>query len=310
MLRLLKVAGFVLSVFYIAWYISARKPEMDDQRVLSELREKSGYLYGVFFLMLVNWSLEAVKWRMLMISVEAVSFLRSLRAVFTGVTISFYTPNRVGEFAGRILHLDPEHRVRGALATFVGSTAQVMITLQAGLAALLYFREDFLNSVYRSWLIFPLSVIILVLPLAWLQIPRLAHIKHVGKLLNRYPSYLEVFDHYNRNQLMQVYLLSVLRYAVFCTQQYLLLTLFGFQGTWLLSTGLSALSFLLISIIPSIAMGELGMRGGINLYVFSTRFPDAAAILISTFLLWFINLAIPAMAGAIGLLYIKIRRTE
>jgi uncharacterized membrane protein YbhN (UPF0104 family) len=308
LLRIFKITAFLVSVVYITWYIVRTKPTLNDPSVVSRIQDHFTWIAVVFILMLVNWSIEAIKWRMLLVSVESVSFLQSLRAVFSGVTVSFYTPNRVGEFAGRILHLDPEHRVRGALATFVGSTAQVMVTLQAGLAALIYFRTDFVNEKYQDMIIIPALLFIVILPVAWLQIPRLAYLKPVGKLLKHFPKYLEIFDHYSQRQMLLVYLLSFLRYGVFCTQQFLLLYSLGFAGSWILSAGLSALAFLVISIVPSIALGELGMRGGINLVIFTPYFNDGTAVLFTTFLLWFINLALPALGGAIGLLYIKIRK--
>jgi hypothetical protein len=310
LLRLLKVAAFLVSILYIVWHIS-RKPELHDAALLLEPFQQPqnvAMLFLVILLMLINWSIEAIKWRSLLASVENVGFFHSLRAVFSGVTVSFYTPNRVGEFAGRILHLEPEHRFRGALATFVGSTAQVMVTFQAGLAALIIFRERIFGESFSDLLLYPALAIIVLLPLLWLQIPRYAHLRVMSAMLQRYPHYLEVFEHYSRQQLIGIYLLSGMRYVVFCTQQFLLLQIAGFTGSWFLSLGLSALSFLLITIIPSIALGELGMRGGVNLFVFSPYFDNSSAILFSTFLLWIINLALPAIIGAAALLFIRIKK--
>lgn len=311
LLRFLKFAAFFVSIFYIAWHIS-NKPELHDPALLFVPFQKSDnllLLLIVILLMMLNWSIEAFKWKKLLESVEYISIAASLRAVLSGVTVSFYTPNRIGEFAGRILHLEPEHRVKGALATFVGSTAQVMITFQAGLLAFYVFRNQFIQDLNYSILI-PVIILILLLPVLWLQIPHLAHLHFSKKILRRFPRYLEVFDHFNRRQLIQVYLLSAFRYFVFCTQQYFLLQMTGFNGSWMLSSGLSALSFLLITIIPSFAIGELGMRSGINLYVFNPWFDNVSGILFTTFMLWLINLAIPALMGATGLLYVKIRKSE
>src|SRR5262245_18389218 len=55
-------------------------------------------LVAVVLLMFVNWSLEAVKWQRMLGRLEPIGFLRSLEAVFTGLTVSFFTPNRVGEY--------------------------------------------------------------------------------------------------------------------------------------------------------------------------------------------------------------------
>ena len=70
---------------------------------------------------------------------------------------------------------------------------------------------------------------------------------------------------------------------------------------------LSGLSFLIITIIPSIAIGELGVRGSVNLTVFALANIDASLILIATFSLWLINLAFPAFIGSFGFLFVKLR---
>ena len=311
-LQILKIAAFVISILFIAWHVS-EKPELHDPRLLSEpLKDpdKRAYLIPVLLLMLLNWSIEAVKWKQLMDPVEHIGFLQSIRAVLSGVTVSFFTPNRVGEFAGRILHLEPGHRIRGALATFVGGTAQAMITLQAGLVALLFFRHQLVSPPWVPLIAALAMITVILFPVIWLRIPYLAHWKLFSSLLQRYPRYLEVFDHYHAKQLTGVYFLSAFRYLVFCFQQFLLLKMFGFDESFLISIGLSAVSFLFITVIPGFALGELGIRGSINLLVFTPYLSNAGGILSVTFLLWLINLALPALFGAAGLLYIKIRKTK
>lgn len=308
LLRALKFAAFVVSVVYVFWHIGNQPGFFSVDQLFEVLTANASWFVVVFLLMLLNWSIEAFKWKLLLSTVESLSFMHSLRAVFSGVTVSFYTPNRVGEFAGRILHLDPGHRVRGALATFVGASAQVMLTFQAGLFALFYFREQFVKAALFPYIMIPSLIIIVLLPFLWLQIPKLSHLRLFSAILKRYPRYLEVFDHFRRRELLKVYGLSALRYLVFCTQQYLLLKIVGFNGGFLLGIGLAALSFFFITIVPSIALGELGMRSGVNLLVFFPYFANNAGILLVTFLLWFINLALPALAGALGILYIRIRK--
>ena len=53
----------------------------------------------VFFLMFVNWSIDAIKWQFLVSKLKSF-FLVGFKAVFLGITVSIFTPNRVGEFGG------------------------------------------------------------------------------------------------------------------------------------------------------------------------------------------------------------------
>ena len=126
--------------------------------------------------------------------------------------------------------------------------------------------------------------------------------------LKKYRQYGEVFGHYHRKELVITYSLSLFRYVLFCTQQYFLFRAFHVEVAYLTCMKLSALSFLIITIVPSIAFGELGIRGGVNLAIFGAITTDTPAILLVTFALWIINLGIPALMGAVAMLYIKIRK--
>jgi uncharacterized membrane protein YbhN (UPF0104 family) len=77
-----------------------------------------------------------------------------------------------------------------------------------------------------------------------------------------------------------------------------------------LMMGLSALSFFLITIIPSIALGELGVRGGVNIAVFGFGGWMSSDVLMVTFALWFVNLVIPALLGACSILFLKFKGTS
>jgi uncharacterized membrane protein YbhN (UPF0104 family) len=70
------------------------KASFSDARVLNFIL--------VIVLMFVNWSLEALKWKISVQSVQPVSFFRSLKAIFSGVSFSVTTPNRTGEYLGRV----------------------------------------------------------------------------------------------------------------------------------------------------------------------------------------------------------------
>lgn len=65
-------------------------------------------LVAVIALMFVNWSIEAVKWKLSVKKIQNVGFLKAFKAVLSGVSFSVSTPNRVGEYLGRVLYMDPE----------------------------------------------------------------------------------------------------------------------------------------------------------------------------------------------------------
>ena len=100
----------------------------------------------VMVLMLVNWALEAQKWRLLVMKYENISFWTAYEAIFTGVTISIFTPNRIGEYAGRIFHLENADLIKASLASVIGSIAQLMATFIFGILGLLYIYPTFFST--------------------------------------------------------------------------------------------------------------------------------------------------------------------
>src|SRR6266498_1083351 len=95
----------------------------------------------VIILMLMNWSMEAMKWKISIQRIQPVSFLKSFRAVLSGISFSVNTPNRIGEYLGRVLYMEEGNRLRAVSLTIVCSMSQLIITLFAGLIGLFFIRE-------------------------------------------------------------------------------------------------------------------------------------------------------------------------
>jgi uncharacterized membrane protein YbhN (UPF0104 family) len=119
---------------------------------------------------------------------------------------------------------------------------------------------------------------------------------------------VEVFSEFQATHLFSIYSYSLVRYLIFSFQQYLLLQAFAVNIDFMTCFQLTAISFLLITIIPSIALGELGIRGSVNIAVFGMVVNNSFGILAATFMLWLINLAIPALLGAVSMLYIRVKK--
>ena len=202
--------------------------------------------------------------------VQNVSFLRSIRAFFNGVTVSFFTPNRSGDFAVRILYLNPENRIRGALLTFLSSSAQLLVTLQLGLLSLIYFLPDFIEFSHWEIQVFRLVLFLIALGVtgAWLHLPVVVRWVDKLKIKSSWKEKMHIWERCSRADFFVLWCLSLLRYSVFTFQQLLLFAIIMPAVSFPLMMGLSALSFFLITIIPSIALGELGVRGGVNIAVF------------------------------------------
>ncbi|HEX4850476.1 MAG TPA: lysylphosphatidylglycerol synthase domain-containing protein, partial [Puia sp.] len=105
-------------------------------------------LWATLILMPVNWGLECRKWQLAMHPLQPIPFWKALKATFTGVTIASFTPNRIGEYFGRILYVDEGKRTRAIGLTITCSLSQFLITLIAGLAGIIYLFHAKSGSAY------------------------------------------------------------------------------------------------------------------------------------------------------------------
>ncbi len=274
----------------------------------------TGAMVLVLLLMLVNWGVESRKWQFLIGKNEKISWMTSLTGVFGGVTISSITPNRTGEYLGRVFILKKTHPVRGILITMVGSISQLFATLLAGTAAMVYlfvkFPVDTLvwPPVYVIAAIGSVVLLTVILAAFYFNIPGL-----YGKIetwIQRRPlvhRFFNVFLKYNRKDLALVWGWSMVRYGVFSFQLYILLRVLQINFPFADMMAIIALIFLGITLIPSIALAELPVRGSVAIFVLSiyaqlshVQIPEDAQMkmLAATSILWLINIVLPTIIGS------------
>lgn len=266
----------------------------------------------VVFFMLINYGIEAYKWRYIIGKVEKVQFFQAFKAVFVGLAISFFTPNRIGDFFGRVFILKKADRMEGIFATLIGNLAQLLITLVLGSCALIYFLPG-LNSEYLHF--GNLSIVFLIIGIFIINALLIAVFLNVGflpdhfsgfsnSLIRKFINQLQILQKYGRKDLIIILLISLLRYFVYSFQFYLLFTIFGIKLPLFIGFLLVFILFFLLAFIPTIAISELGIRGILSLFIIKTLAPlyfiiphAEIKIVAASSILWFINIAFPSFLG-------------
>jgi hypothetical protein len=267
----------------------------------------------IFVLMFLNWGTEASKWKYLIDRIEKISFFQAFKAILTGITISTFTPNRVGEFFGRAFILRKAQPVSAIILTIVGSMSQLLVTVIAGTLSLLFLLPKLVPaSNYWPGFAIPglvaFAILINVgLVIVYLNVGALRPLaryflkKHWRKVYR----YISVLSRVQSGELLKVLLFSSVRYIIFFSQFYLALRLFGVGLSLMEALMLLPVIYLALAIIPTIALTELGVRGSVAIYVISTYLVlqgavaeniDSAILSAATFI-WIVNLALPALAG-------------
>ena len=270
----------------------------------------------VIFLMIINWLVEAFKWRFMISKIEKVSIVISLRAVFSGITVSSFTPNRIGEYAGRVFCLEKGNRIQAVLITILGSMAQLLTTVVFGSIAFYILREPLIKKIavivnfeFSSIYFFLLFIINLLLLLIFFNVSTLVNYLVKFRIFYFIKKYINIISMFSLRDLTKVLSLSILRYIIFSSQFLILLNLFNVEIGLYESVFSVMLVFFFITIPPKIPLAEIGVRGSVALFVFglfSTN--DSYGILSSTFILWIINLIIPAIIGSVFIFSLKFFR--
>jgi hypothetical protein len=276
---------------------------------------QSWRLYGALVLMLLNWGIESLKWQVLLSHLLKMPFIRAFRSVVSGVAFTMITPNRMGEFIGRVFYVPDGNRIRAAALTLVGSASQLIITLFGGAIGLLVLRHYlishttqlqgvsilWLNGLFAGTVFILLIILLFYFRISWL-------IKIIDKIpqFSGYAYYIQPLEEVGTRELSKILLFSGLRYSVFIIQYWLLFKLFNVQVlSWQLISAVTVL-FLVLAVVPTIALAELGIRSKASIALFSIFSTNTIGILAATAAIWLINIIFPAIAGSLFVLGVKL----
>jgi hypothetical protein len=269
----------------------------------------------ILFLMPLNWLFEVFKWRVQMQSLEKICFGEATKGVLAGLSVSLFTPNRIGEFGGKLFFVKHQNRPSAFFATIMGSLSQWLVIVGFGLTGLSYlFVHKSGPKYFQDSAFYFICFIGLLFSLALLFYFRTAFIV---SYLKKYAFFRKYFEKLSSNQLINysnsdlflLILFSKLRYLIYAVQFYLLIFCFGFNPEITVAFAAITLIFLLQTAVPMPASLGLPARGSIAVFVFGwlTDVEDnqilalQSGILMATFLLWIINVFIPALFGMIFL---------
>ena len=269
----------------------------------------------VVVLLFVNWGLEARKWQVLVQHVQPITFLNAFKSVLAGCSITMLTPNRIGEYGGRILYVEDDNRIKAISLTIVGSISQLLVTMIMGCLGLFFLRYFSHNNIstlsvlpefWGDVLIYLCVTITIGLTLFYLRLGWLVRMMEKVPALYKVVKHIRVLDEFDNIQLIRILSLSFVRYLVFVLQYVLLLQVMQVEISFGVSFWLITVFYLVLAVAPTIGFVELPVRVGacwalLKFYTANELGVGAAALGI-----WLINLVVPAVVGSLLILGIKI----
>lgn len=314
-----------LSVSYIFSRIYSLPAGQVDTFIQSIVKGKSVVfmVLGILGLMAINWALESLKWKLLIRQSEKISFGKAFQAVLGGLAVSVFTPNRVGEFLGRVFILKNTEPLKGIVLTIVGSFSQLIVTIVFGTVAYVVFAPVYLSALINDslWLVNGFSVTLvtlsLVLVVAYFNISVLHRISILipAKYSEKIKNSIDAIAACPKQLLVKVILLSITRYLVFSTQFYFAIRLTGLNFTALQCMTVIPVIYLTLASIPTVALTELGVRGSVSVFLFGLLAGNSGldasaslAVVSASTLLWLVNIALPSLAGVLVIFRLKFFR--
>ena len=239
----------------------------------------------------LNYLMESIKWKLVLAELSPITILKSYKSVLVGQAFAFFTPARSGDYVGRILFLEAGNKLKGLAQMAWASYAQLLITLFFGSIGLFY------NLPFLPWLkwvgpfIAATAFVIYFHPgnfTGWLKKLSLLQIKTTLK--------------------GQLVLFAFFKYCVFILQYTWVVKIFNIPiGILDLWVALSVLFFCL-SLIPSIAITDVVIRGQLIVLLLSPFYDNSLMLICVSTIIWVVNFLLPAIIGSILLINYRIKQ--
>ena len=289
--------SIVVGAFYFIYQKLLNNPDLKFEDFLRFLDKNELFSTKNIIILLVlsvfNWFLEITKWRFLISKIKRITFLEATEQSLGALTASIFTPNRIGEYGAKAIYFAKTHRKKVLLLTLISNMLQMSVTVIFGSIGLFFLYSNFeIDISYR--ILRGIAILAFITLFGFLGIKQ-NRFKIKGFSLEKVIDYIKNLGvHYLGFGL----LLSVFRYAVFSFQFYFILSLLGVDLHYFDAMILITSMYLLASIIPSISLFDVVIKGSVALYIFGLAGINQLPILSCVLLMWLLNFALPSVFGS------------
>nr|WP_224477021.1 lysylphosphatidylglycerol synthase domain-containing protein [Winogradskyella vincentii] len=266
-------------------------------------------LKNVLFLVILtlfNWFFEILKWQKLVQVVQKISFKDALEQSLGGLTASLVTPNRIGDYGAKVMYYTNRFKGKIVLLNLVGNISQMTITTVFGVIGLTIFVNFYQVDIdyYRVTRFVFILLIIAILSFFGVKHRRFKVKGH---------SYVDIIDFIKSitiNVKAKTLVFSLIRYLIFSFQFYFLLSVFGVAIDYLDAMVVITSMYFLASIIPSISIFDVVIKGSVAVFLFSFLKVNELTILTITTSMWLLNFVIPSIFGGYYVLNFRLPNAE
>lgn len=258
------------------------------------------------FLTLFNWFFEILKWQKLVQIIQNISFKDALEQSLGGLTASLVTPNRIGDYGAKVMYYTNRFKGKIVLLNLVGNISQMTITTVFGVIGLTIFVNFYQVDInyYRVTRFVFILLIIAILSFFGVKHRRFKVKGH---------SYVDIIDFIKSitiNVKAKTLVFSLIRYLIFSFQFYFFLSVFGVAIDYLDAMVVITSMYFLASIIPSISIFDVVIKGSVAVFLFSFLKINELTILTIITSMWLLNFVIPSVFGGYYILNFRLPNAE
>jgi hypothetical protein len=247
-----------------------------------------------------------LKWQKLVQIIQNISFKDALEQSLGGLTASLVTPNRIGDYGAKVMYYTNRFKGKIVLLNLVGNISQMTITTVFGVIGLTIFINFYQVDInyYRVTRFVFILLIIAILSFFGVKHRRFKVKGH---------SYVDIIDFIKSitiNVKAKTLVFSLIRYLIFSFQFYFFLSVFGVAIDYLDAMVVITSMYFLASIIPSISIFDVVIKGSVAVFLFSFLKINELTILTIITSMWLLNFVIPSVFGGYYILNFRLPNAE
>ena len=300
LIKLLIVGG----AFYFIYDQLAHNDKLDWQKFITLFRKNQSVL-GIGFILLLsvlNRYFEILKWQNLAKVIHEISLGEATKQVLAALTAGIFTPNGVGEYAGKVLYYPKSEAKRVVFLNLICNGIQMILTVIFGVFGLMYFNAKHeVITTQTVAILFGIFVLLFVVLFSLKKIKIKGY--SIEKLLHKIN---EIPKPIHRKNI----LLGTLRYLVFSHQYYFLFLAFDVDLPYFTLIATIAVVYFLASSLPTFQFLDFAVKGSVAIYFFGKLGVNEWIVVFISTLMWFLNVVLPVIIGAYYVLNFKTKKVE
>ncbi|GIZ07278.1 hypothetical protein [Flavobacterium sp. UMI-01] len=280
------------SAFYFVYHQLANNNQLDWIQ-FTQVFQKNQSVAGISFILLLsvlNRYFEILKWKNLVSYVHPISTSESTKQVLAALTAGVFTPNGVGEYAGKALYFNKKETKKIIFLNLLCNGIQMVLTVLFGLVGLLYFNAHFhIITPEKVWALLGIITVVFTLLFSIKKASFKGYsIEKMIRKINDIPKAI-----HQRNLL-----LGLCRYLVFSHQYYFLFLAFNVDLPYCTLMAAVTSVYFLASSLPSFQFLEFAVKGSVALFFFGFLGVNEWIIIFVSTLMWFLNVVLPVLIGS------------